>query len=333
MALARRPGRDRRRPGRRALALTRGAYDPGMTPPRSPVAGFVRRFVTGVAILAAALSAAGCAGGRGGLNDEGLAIRRQTLRVELEPDRLWSIPVYRAGEPSAPDVIFVHGTPGSAAAWRRYLARPIDGLEMVAIDRPGFGQSTPRRALPSLAEQARAIEPLLPDADSPGPKPILVGHSLGGPIVARVAAQWPGRVGALVIIAGSLDPALERVLFVQRLGAMFPVSSLLPSHLRVANRELIPLKRELTDLAGALGRVTCPVVIVHARDDRLVPYANVAYMLGAFTNAAAVEVMTFDAGDHFLPWNHEASVREAILRAASLAQAPVGAGDGASSDP
>jgi len=284
----------------------------------------------------------GCAGGGSTLTGEALRVRHEELTVDL-PVRhgRWTIPVYRSGDPAGRSVIFVHGTPGSAGAWRRYLKNPIEGFEMVALDRPGFGESTPHRAAPALADQARAIEPLLSDAPGSGLKPILVGHSLGGPIIARVAAEHPDRVGGLVIVAGSLDPSLEHVLPVQRVGAMFPFSSLLPASLRIANRELIPLKRELTELGGMLDRVTCPVIIVHATDDRLVPYANVAYMVDRFVNAASVEVMTFGEGDHFLPWNHEPAVREAIVRAAALAhargpagsrrgvdQAPVGAGVG-----
>lgn len=198
--------------------------------------------------------------------------------------------------------------------WKRYLTIPMDGNEVVALDRPGFGASRPLRAVTSLEAQARAIEPLLTESPS-GEKPILIGHSMGGPIVARVASDYPDRVGALVIIAGSLDPDLERVHPAQYLGAVFPFSWLLPAPLRVANRELLSLKRELAELEKSLERVVCPVVIVHATDDSLVPYENVMFMQERFRNAASLEIMTLMAGDHFLPWNNEPTVREAITRA------------------
>lgn len=282
--------------------------------------GLLARVILRLIIVAAAAAMPGCFGAGGmTLEESGLPITKEFVRLSLKDgSREQSVAVYRAGEPTAARVIFVHGTPGSAGAWTRYLLRPIDGFEMVALDRPGFGESTPRRAVSSLADQASAVEALLGDAGAGG-KAILVGHSLGGPIVARVAAENPERVGAIVIIAGSLDPGLERVHPAQYFGNVFPVSSLLPSHLRVANRELIPLKRELRELEAMLGRVTCPVVIVHATDDSLVPYANVAFMVERMGSAAAMEVMTLEAGDHFLPWNSEATVREAIERAAGLA--------------
>ena len=86
-------------------------------------------------------------------------------------------------------MILVHGTPGDATAWTDYLETPIDGAEMIAVDRPGFGCSTPRTAVPSLEAQARALEPLL--VERGGAWPILVGHSQGGPIIVRTAIDYP----------------------------------------------------------------------------------------------------------------------------------------------
>ena len=244
---------------------------------------------------------------------------RDNLRITLaNAGESWNIPVYHAGDTNGPRVIFVHGTPGHAREWRQFLSEPMKGFEYVAIDRPGFGESTPRRVAPSLADQAQVVEALLEPRC--GMKPILVGHSLGGPIVARVAAEQPDRVGALVIISGALDPSLERVNPLQYVGAMFPISSLLPRNLREANRELMPLKGQLTELEGMLDRITCPVVIMHATNDGLVPYANVAYMVDHLVNARSVEVMTLQDGNHFLPWKKKPDVDVAIKRAVTLAR-------------
>ena len=101
-------------------------------------------------------------------------------------------------------IILVHGTPGSASAWERYLEHPVANARMIAIDRLGFGRSAKGGVERSIGEHARCLEPLLGE---PGEPPaILVGHSLGGPIVAWAAAEFPERVAGIVIIAGALDP-------------------------------------------------------------------------------------------------------------------------------
>lgn len=219
---------------------------------------------------------------------------------------------FRSGSRSGRRVIYIHGTPGDALAWADDLAEPVPGTEAVAIDRPGFGKSSPRRAFPSLQDQAAAIEPLLDSTDAPA---ILVGHSLGAPIAAAVAAAYPDRVGGLVLVAGSLDPDLERVLTVQRVGEWPPVAVVLPRWIKHANRELLPLEAELRALEPRLAEIAVPIEIVHGTEDQLVPYANVEFMRTRFT-AAEVRITTLEGANHFLPWNNAAAVRAAIQRLA-----------------
>lgn len=209
-------------------------------------------------------------------------------------------------------LILLHGTPGSAGAWRAFLRSPPPQMEVIAPDRPGFGESGPRGAVVSFEEQAAALRDLLTPAD--GRRPILLGHSLGGPIVARAAADFPDRVGAIVILSGSLDPRHERVGLAQGLVSTPPVRAMLPRSLRNSLVELLAGREQTESLAQVLARVRCPVVIIHGTNDRLVPYQNVLYMQRAFTGAASIEVVTIPGGDHFLPWNRSAEVRGAIAR-------------------
>ena len=220
------------------------------------------------------------------------------------------------GDPTGQRVIYIHGAPGSADNWGSFLTEPMEDLEHVAIDRPGFGESSHTGAVPSLAEQAAAIKPLLVERN--GRWPILVGHSLGGPIAAQAAAEYPDRVGGIIIIAGALDPDLEKVLFIQRIGDIPLLDLLVPQPLRYANRELIPLEGELRKLGKRLDEITCPIVIIHGTMDSLVPYKNVAYMQEAFAGNDHVEVITLDGEDHFTIWTSPEQVREAIENLTTL---------------
>ena len=220
--------------------------------------------------------------------------------------------VLRAGPADAPLLLLVHGTPGSAASWADYLLHPPAGLQVVALDRPGFGQSGPDGALPGLAEQAAAVVALLPTDGRPV---VLLGHSLGGPVVARVAADHPGRITGLVLLAASLDPGQEQIHPLQRLGDWAPLRGLLPRAIRNANTELLALKPELEALAGQLPRIRARVVIVHGTADDLVPVANVAFMQARLTGASCVITTLLDGRNHFLPWNSAADVRQAVAQA------------------
>ena len=222
----------------------------------------------------------------------------------------------RAGDRrSATRVILVHGTPGSAAAWADYLMSPPPDVEMLALDRPGFGRSGPQAAVTGLADQAAAVMVLMPDD---GRRVVLLGQSLGGAIASRVAADHPKRVAGLVLLAASLDPALEAVHPMQYVGAWAPVKPMLPRVLRNANAELMALKAELEALAVVLPRITAKVVIVHGTQDSLVPVANVAFMQAHLTGAHCLKTVLLQGQNHFLPWNSEATVREAIRMAMEL---------------
>jgi pimeloyl-ACP methyl ester carboxylesterase len=214
----------------------------------------------------------------------------------------------RAGDPAGVRVIMVHGTPGTATDWNGYLTDPPNGVEVLAIDRPGFGCSAPWAPVPELSRQVAALESQLVKRD--GGWPILMGHSLGGPIVVRAAIDHPDRVGAIVVLAGNLDPELERLHWYNSLGTV--LEPLLRRPLRNSNRELKYQRRELEELAPLLEQVTCPVIIVHGTEDSLVPYANAEYLQSSLTGSASVDLVSLEGVDHFFIWTDEESVRRAI---------------------
>ena len=220
-----------------------------------------------------------------------------------------TISYLKAGNPTAPRLILVHGTPGSASGWSDYLMNPTPGFDVVALDRPGFGASGPEGAVTSLEAQAAAVVALFP---TDGRRVVLLGHSLGGPIVAKVAAQHPARVAAVVLLAASLDPALEEINPMQWVGTWTAVRWALPRAIRNANAELIALKPELQALARLLPKVTAPVLIVHGTQDSLVPVANVPFMQAGLTGTRCVKTELLDGQNHFLQWNSTGVVRRAM---------------------
>lgn len=286
------------------------------------------------AFLAAvmALALAGCLGPPGGLPDaEALGKPDRYFDAKLGvpgKERSVRIAAHIRGDPVGRPLIFVHGTPGSASVWTDMMAAGDGRFMMIAIDRPGFGDSEPETAVTSLADQARALLPIL--EKHAGRKPILIGHSLGGPIVAKAAAMYPDLVGGLVIAAGAFDPALEKIYALQYLGESFLLRWALPRTLRNANRELIALEPELEELAGALGGIQVPVAIVHGTKDKQVPYENVGFLTARLKGAAVPRLTRIEGGNHFLPWNGIAELWQAIdsIDAAIAEQERVQDGEG-----
>ncbi len=265
-----------------------------------------------LAYITAGLPAGTCPAGRVLHPRDGHAagrMRPDWKRWEAEPDP--AAPVLLHGRRP---VIFVHGTPGSAGAFAGYLRRRdlVDRFLLISIDRPGFGLTRPKRAEPALQRQAAAITGLLAALPAGTPPAILVGHSLGGPIIAAAATRDPDRVGGLVVLAGAFDPAFERVHPLQYLGEAPPFVWLLSRSLRNANRELIPLRGELERLRADLLRLRQPVLVLHGTRDRLVPYGNVAYLMRLARGAPRFEVRPLAGFDHFIVWTAPDAVAGAI---------------------
>lgn len=227
----------------------------------------------------------------------------------------------RSGNPAKQRVIFIHGSPGDWEAWADYLADPVGDFDLIAVDRLGYGESVSgldekekplKTAVLPYEEQARSIEPLLVQQD--GKWPILVGHSLGGPIAARIAADQPSHVGGLLILAGSLDPEFEKPRWYTSFFSHKITNWWIPGDMRQANREMLVTLQETTGLEAELEKITCPVIVVHGVKDDLVPYGNLAYMKKRITNASKSTFISVPEQGHFLPWEREKLVRECILR-------------------
>ncbi|MBX3390504.1 MAG: alpha/beta hydrolase [Phycisphaeraceae bacterium] len=248
--------------------------------------------------------------------EEIAALRRASIRATAEPPEAEtpSLSYLHAGKPDDPRLIYIHGTPGSAEAWADFLTSPVPGFESIAVDRLGFGQSKDSRGgrsgVDSFQEQADAIAPLLVERD--GHWPILVGHSLGGPIAARLATMYPERVRGLIIVAGSLDPAQEKPGLGQAVATTDFIRFFLPQTLDNSMGELAAAKKQTELLAPELSKITCPVIVIHGASDQLVPYANVDYITKMLTNAKSVSVVRLDKQGHFVPWERPEAIRNAV---------------------
>ncbi|MEO0410695.1 MAG: alpha/beta fold hydrolase [Pseudomonadota bacterium] len=201
-------------------------------------------------------------------------------------------------------VIFIHGTPGSADTWLDTMAKTPANITSVAYDRLGFGSSRPKGAVTSLKEHAETVA-LLKRAVVQGQNTptILVGHSYGGPIAAKVAVQYPEEITAIILVAAALDPSLEKIHWAQRLATYQPIKFLIGSTLRNANAELITLEQELVDLQTQINDTAVATYVLHGSEDELVPAENVAFMKRQYQPSALCSIEMIEGQNHFLPWN------------------------------
>jgi len=209
-------------------------------------------------------------------------------------------------------IIFIHGTPGSWQGFAEYLADPeLSGkARMIAVDRPGFGKSDPGEVIPSLSVQASLLQPLL-ELHHPGCGAILVGHSLGAPLAARMAMAYPDDIGALALIAPSLDPALENPRWYNLIAEYKAIRWMIPDELLLANNEIMALQNELEEMLPLWGSLDIPVTVIQGDDDKLVDPQN-----ADFANRVILKdlktVRLADTG-HFVLWNRVELIKSELI--------------------
>lgn len=216
---------------------------------------------------------------------------------------------------SLPWVVLVHGSPGSADAFLHYLSDTLltKKANLVALDRPGFGYTSGfGKPEPSQAAQAEAIKAVM-DSLAPGQKITLVGHSLGATVAARFAMDYPASTAALVLAAGSIDPAREEHPWWQSAIDNPPLCWLTPKSFRTSNAEIIPMEEELKKMLPLWSNITCPVRVIHARNDRLVPVENADFARKMIKNSPDMQVNILEKGDHFFVWTDESILRNTLL--------------------
>jgi len=217
-------------------------------------------------------------------------------------------------EKGKPLVLFMHGSPGAADAYLDYLADPrlSEKATLVSVDRPGFGRSGFGKTETSLEEQAAAIFPIIQKVKPS--KTILVGHSYGGPLAARIAIDYSALIAGIVLVAPSIDPELEPPTWWRSILNIWGIRWLVPKALRVCNQEILPLESELKAMLPGWKKIKAKSIIIQGEKDKLVPPGNADFAKKMLTESEDVEIMMIEGGNHFILWSEIELVTQAILR-------------------
>jgi len=217
------------------------------------------------------------------------------------------------GDVNKPVVVFIHGAPGAWDAFAGFLMnrRLRDRARLISVDRPGYGRSglgIPER---SLTVQAAVISHVFKH-NPIGQKAILVGHSYGGPVAAKMAIDYPDLVAGLVLIAPSVDPSLEETKWYQVPAHWKLISWAIPRDLYSTNEEILPLRNELKKLEDEWGLLRLPITVIQGGLDKLVPKENADFIERAAA-ASNPKIQRYPNLNHFIPWSAPDLIVDSIL--------------------
>jgi pimeloyl-ACP methyl ester carboxylesterase len=106
------------------------------------------------------------------------------------------------------DLLLIHGTPSSLEEWQPVFDRWASKYRVTAYDRPGHGYSGPPVGETGIDYNARMARRLM--ADLHLHDVLVVGHSYGGPIALKLAADNDSPATAFLIVASTVYPIADK---------------------------------------------------------------------------------------------------------------------------
>lgn len=103
-------------------------------------------------------------------------------------------------------VIFVHGWTCDDSSWTPQVSALSSKYRVITLDLPGHGKSAaPENGTFSMKNFARAVEAVRAEAGVD--RVVVVGHSMGTPVIRTYQLLYPQHVAAMVIVDGAISPA------------------------------------------------------------------------------------------------------------------------------
>ena len=174
------------------------------------------------------------------------------------------IMTWRWGAADAPAVVLAHGWGGRAAQMRAFVFPLLAaGYRVIAYDQPAHGLSEGKlTGLPDFADVLAEI------AAHHGDVRALIGHSLGATAAAMAHAWNKMELDRIVLIS----PPSDLVGYSRRFARWHWIPERLRGAMQTAIEERYGVRWEDLELARVAPRLAAKALVIHDRDDRMVPW-------------------------------------------------------------
>lgn len=200
------------------------------------------------------------------------SVSRETPLAIDGPLGPMAVGYYGHGEnPDGPVLLLVHGWEDDRLTWAPLVDRLVAaGYRVVAPDLPGHGRS-PGGATP-IPVLAAAVAATAREMERIGAVPVhaVIAHSLGGTATLVAAAEHGLRAGRYAILAAPNHPRL----FAAAATVMLGLTPAQTDAVFAAIEAIVGRSMDSLHLPPMLRRLQAPGLILHSRDDRLVPLAH-----------------------------------------------------------
>jgi pimeloyl-ACP methyl ester carboxylesterase len=198
-------------------------------------------------------------------------------RSTFVPHKGRAIATWRWGSRDAPAVLLAHGWGGHAAQMRAFVFPLLcAGFRVLAYDQPAHGVSEGRlTGLPDFAEALAEVAAYHGDVRA------VIGHSLGAAAAALALASGKARFGTAVLVS----PPADMVGYSRRFARWHWMPEAVRRAMQTAIEERYGVLWESLDVRRLAARMRGRALVVHDRDDRIVPWTQGAQVASHWPGA------------------------------------------------
>lgn len=122
-----------------------------------------------------------------------------------------TIHYYEGGPADGDTLVMIHGFGANRDNWLRMARHFTERYRVIALDLPGFGESSKPDASYDVASQTERLHAFVTALNIE--KPHLIGNSMGGHIAALYAARYPDQVSSIALLdnAGITSPRMSEM--------------------------------------------------------------------------------------------------------------------------
>lgn len=235
---------------------------------------------------------------------------KPTISYKIFKDkRVRVVSMQEAPDTILPTLLFVHGSPGSAMDFQRYLKdSTLNSIaNLMSYDRVGYGPDHTGEVLGSLNEEVELLHQILGSYSAS--KVILVGYSYGGTTVMASDKAYRKKI----ILAASVRGDLEPMFWAMNLYKWRFSRALIPKVFRGASLEKLRHVEELPAYEPIWVKSPSSVLSIHGRKDFIVPYENSTYLEALF-NSNRFKLIPIEEGNHSLIWTNFETIKSNIVK-------------------
>lgn len=218
---------------------------------------------------------------------------------------------FHIGDSSKTPLLVVHGSPGSMSDWVPFMAQSgvLDSYRVIAIDRPGYGETTVQSGL-NLAAQSAALRPVVDTyfKNNPG---VVAGHSFGGALVLQLMSDYPKAFPKSLTVAGTVAPQDQEPRWYNYLMRYTPVAWIVNPLFVTSNKEMWTLADDLSRLYAEPKKLHGKLALVQGKRDILVDWPSAELAARHFSGEDS-KVFLEEERNHFIIWTDYPLIMSAL---------------------